>query len=424
MIIKISSQNPLFLDILHKNPDTDEGLYLKSYKNGVLLGNVIDAHEYHCLFQDTKYSYLPEEANQIDFQSHCSPLAALNIASEFFNHLYKENEVLKESVMSWLNKSYLEVDTMPARLEVATFFMDSTWYRNDRYLLSKYIKGIELVPKIGNNFTLIVEGDSVIETMQKFSIVALFAHVTNNYGIFTFIQDDFAQKYITILTNLKGIPYFVFYLFIRRIIKSPKQFALFKPQMEAYFDNEIQFVYADTHQSRKDFICENIDKNVQVLDFGCGELQYFKRLTKMGFKEKYWAHDEADYEPLVNKIREMDKVENLFWLGEKDDIKGFEGQIILSEVIEHNSLEEAENILTWIRNNTKFTQIFITTPNSEFNVNYEMSTEFRHEDHDIELTKAEFISLIEKVFGKNYEYFGLGDCVKGIYPTSAVIIKN
>ena len=77
MVIILKSENINLLDILHKNPSTDEGLYLKELKNGILIGNAVSNTEYHCFFQDLKHSYLPEEGNQIDFQSFCSPLLAL-----------------------------------------------------------------------------------------------------------------------------------------------------------------------------------------------------------------------------------------------------------------------------------------------------------------------------------------------------------
>lgn len=424
MIIQLKSDNKYFLDILYKNPNTDQGLYLKELKNGIIIGNVIDANEYHCVFLDGKHSYLPEEGNQIDFQSYCSPLLALNMATEFFNHLYKENASLSETVISWLNKNYNEVDTEKCTIEVATFFIDSGWYKNEKYLLSKYIDGISLNHKIGNNFELKIEGATVREALQKFSLVALFSHFTNKYAVYTYIDDYFIQKHITMLTNISGIPYFVFYLFIKRIMRSPVQFEKFKPQLEAYFDNQIQFVFTDTHQSRKEFICSKINFDETVLDFGCGEMQYFRMLQKKGFRQEYHAYDEVDFKHISDKIIAIENADNLHWVESLDELKGFEGQIILSEVIEHNSLEEAKALLIWIRDNTKFTQLFVTTPDKDFNENYELAEEFRHDDHDFELSNAEFVTLIDEIFPNPKTYYGVGDCVKGIYPTSAVIIQK
>ncbi|MBW1655346.1 hypothetical protein [Flavobacterium quisquiliarum] len=424
MIIKLKSDNKYFLDILYKNPNTDQGLYLKELKNGIVIGNVIAENEYHCVFLDGKNSYLPEEGNQIDFQSYCSPLLALNMMTEFFNHLYKENKVLDETVIPWLEKNYDEVDTAKCTIEVPTFFIDSNWYKNEKYLLSKYIDGITLVHKIGNNFELKIEGSTVREAMQKFSLVALFTHFTNKYAVYTFIDDYFIQKHITMFTNLTGVPYFVFYLFIKRIMRSPVQFEKFKPQLEAYFDNEVQFGFTDTHQSRKEFICGKINFDEAVLDFGCGELQYYKMLHKKGFTADYYAYDEVDFKHIADKIQESERTDNLIWTENLEELKGFEGQIILSEVIEHNSVEDAKELLIWIRDNTNFTQLFVTTPDKAFNVNYELTEEFRHDDHDFELSNAAFVTFINEIFPNPKTFHGVGDCVKGVYPTSAVIIQK
>ncbi|KRD12681.1 hypothetical protein ASE21_01900 [Flavobacterium sp. Root901] len=424
MIIKLKSDNKYILDILYKNPNTDQGLYLKELKNGIVIGNVISENEYHCIFLDGKKSYLPEEGNQIDFQSYCSPLLALNMMTEFFNHLYKENEVLNETVIFWLEKSYNNVDTEKCTIEVPTFFIDSNWYKNEKYLLSKYIDGISLQHKIGNNFELKIDGATVREAVQKFSLVALFTQFTNRYVVYTFIDDYFIQKHITMFTNLTGIPYFVFYLFIKRIMRSPVQFEKFKPQLEAYFNNEVQFVFTDTHQSRKEFICKEINFDESVLDFGCGELQYYKLLQKRGFTQEYWAYDEVDFKHIADKIQETERIENLSWIENLEELKDFEGQVILSEVIEHNSLEEAKALMIWIRDNINFTRLFVTTPDKDFNVNYELTEEFRHDDHDFELSNREFRNLIDEIFPYQKTFHGVGDCVKGVYPTSAVIIQK
>jgi len=424
MQIIIQSENNHLLDILYKNPATDLGLYAKELRNGVLIGNAVSANEYHCLFQDTKNSYLLDEGNPIDFQSYCSPLLALNMATEFFNHLFKSNETLESTTLSWLGKTYPEIDTLPANVIVPTFFIDSGWYKNGTFLLSKYIDGILVTPKIGNNYQLAVKGKNIRETLHKFSVVALFCHFTNKHSEYMYIDDYFVQKHITILANLSNVPYFVYYLFIKRLMRSPEQFRTFKPQLEAYFNNTIQFAFTDTHQSRKEFICNRIENDEAVLDFGCGNLQYFKKLRKKGFIAEYLAHDEEDFEATVDKIIEYENVENLHWIANKEDLKGFYGQVILSEVIEHNTLEEAKDLLYWIKENISFTKLFITTPNSEFNVNYEMTDEFRHDDHDFELSKQEFMELIASIFPNKMEYHGIGDCVNGIYPTSAMIVYN
>lgn len=425
MQLTITSENPYLLDILHKNPTTDFGIYAKKHRNGVMIGNGNNSQEYQIIFQDRKNSYVPEGSNPIDFQNYCSPLLALHICNEFFSHLLKEKNALAKTQINWLGKTYEEIDTEKATIKIATFYVDSNWYRNDTFLLNKYIPGIQLTPKIGKNFSLEIHGKNIREAINILAIVASFCQFTNQYTEYLYIDDFFIQKQITILKNIENLPYFVFYLFIKRLMRSPEQFNEFKPQLEAYFNDNIQFVFTDTQESRKKFICDKINFDEPILDFGCGSLQYYKKLTKMGFRKSYWAHDAEDFEYLVDKLSEYEETQNLEWISNPQDLLDFKGQIILSEVIEHNTKEEAIQLLEWIKNNIKFSRLFITTPNNTFNKHYAMSEEFRHDDHDFELTKIEFETLLNNLFkGQTIEYFGVGDCVHGEYPTSGAIIHS
>ncbi|MFB9080964.1 hypothetical protein ACFFWB_26730 [Flavobacterium procerum] len=53
---KLKSDNKNFLDILHKNPNTDQGLYLKELKNGIVIGkrNFAEKRISLCLFKNGK----------------------------------------------------------------------------------------------------------------------------------------------------------------------------------------------------------------------------------------------------------------------------------------------------------------------------------------------------------------------------------
>jgi hypothetical protein len=100
--------------------------------------------------------------------------------------------------------------------------------------------------------------------------------------------------------------------------------------------------------------------------------------------------------------------------------------IILTEVIEHNSMDEAKALITKALS-YNFNKLIITTPNVEFNPFYSMEDTFRHEDHCFELTRDEFRSLITSCIEGNkvnVEYFYLGDSLNGIQPTQGCIIFN
>lgn len=432
MILTISSPNPNLLDLLFKNPDTDDGLYFKPLKNGIVVGNAVNAHKYEVVFQDTKYSYLPEDSNQIDFQSYCGPLVVLQVCNELFGHLLKEKSEYLTQEISWLGKTQGEIDTYPCEIEIPTFYIHSNWYRDGIFLLGKYFPELQVTHTVGRNFRLKISARDVFDAFNLLNLVSLFTHITNEYGMFTFIDDSFAAKYMRVLTNISNVPYFVFYLFIKRAVKSDKQFSAVKPVFEKYLAErgiEANLTYYNTHLNRVHFISSKLALDVPILDIGCGEFIYYKRMMKLGFKHRYYAVDtDPIFERMAENMLARYEEENLLFY---NTLEAFENRervnILLTEVIEHNSLEDAKTLIRQALT-YNFNDLFITTPNSEFNIHYTDSDDMRHDDHHFELTHDAFKKLIEEsVDGKEditITYAQIGDTLNGIQPTQACIIHN
>ena len=429
MIIRIKSDNDYLMDVLNKNPDTDMGLYFKSLKNGQVAGNIVDKHHYEVVFQDEKYSYLPEESNQIDYQSYCSPLAALHICNELFAHILKSRDEFSQKEIKWLGRTQGDVDTMPCCIEAPSFYMDSNWFRNGRFLLTKYFDGLQVEQQSSRIFRLVISAPSIFEAFNMFSLVSLFTHITNDYGIFTYIDDNLAQKYGRILTNIRRVPYFVFYLFILRAVKSEKQFRDLKPVFEKYLADEgllVDLQWQGTAQQRIRFISKQLESDVPILDIGCGELLYYKRMMKSGFKAMYYAVDKDErIEALCGAIARRYDENNLVFFNSLDEFHLVEKlNVILAETIEHNTLGDAKALIRKAFD-YHINKMIITTPNIEFNQFYNMESAFRHDDHVFELTPAEFRAIIDEcIAGKScrVEYFYLGDSINGIQPTQGCII--
>jgi len=429
MIIKISCENDYLMDILLKNPDTDFGLYFKPLKNGQIAGNIIDKHHYEAVFQDEKYSYLPEDSNQIDYQSFCSPLVVLHICNELFSHILKTRDEFAQKEVLWLKRTQGELDTVPCRIEIPSFYIDSNWFRGGRFLLSKYFEGIIMEKQSSRVFGLTVSAPTIFEAFNLLCIVSLFTHTTNDYGLFTFIDDSLAQKYGRILTNIRHVPYFVFYLFILRAVKSEKQFYDLKPVFEKYLANEglqVDLKWQGTKQQRMQFITGQLDLYIPILDIGCGELEYYKKMMKLGFKGRYYAVDKDEQrETLSRTIAKRYEENNLEFYHSLDEFHSQDKlNVILTEVIEHNNVEEAKAL---IRQALEYNvnKMIITSPNLEFNRFYNMENLLRHDDHIFEPTAAEFRAMIDEcAAGKNckLEYFYLGDSINGIQPTQGCII--
>lgn len=431
MIIKITSNNDYLLDILFKNPNTDFGLYFKSLKNGQIVGNAIDKHHYDVVFQDTKYSYLPEESNQIDYQSYCSPLVILHICNELFGHILKSKDEFSAKEISWHNITQGEADTESCTIEVPSFYIDSNWYRNNKFLLTKYFDGIEIVQQSSRVFKLTVSAKSIFEAINLLALVALFTHVTNNYSVYTYIDDQLAQKYGRILTNIDNVPYFVFYLFIMRAVKSPRQFQELKPVFESYLEKsglKADLVLEGTYRQRVQFITSNLEKDIPVLDIGCGELTYYKKMMALNFTAPYYAVDtDSQFERLAQNIARRYDEDNLVFFNSLDEFNSDEQvNILLTEVIEHNPIEDAKELIRKALS-YNFNKLLITTPNVEFNQFYNMDSEMRHDDHHFEPTREEFESLIGECLSDNklnVTFFQLGDSLNGIQPTQGCIINR
>ena len=429
MIIKISCENNYLMDILYKNPDTDFGLYFKPLKNGQIAGNIVDKHHYEVVFQDEKYSYLPEESNQIDYQSYCSPLVVLHICNELFSHILKSRDEFAQKEILWLRRTQGEVDTVPCRIEIPSFYIDSNWFRGGRFLLTKYFEGLVMEKQSSRIFSLTISAPTIFEVFNLLCLVALFTHSTNDYGLFTFVDDSLAQKYGRILTNIRNVPYFVFYLFILRAVKSEKQFFDLKPAFEKYLADEgmqVDLKWQGTKQQRIQFITNRLDMDTPILDIGCGDLEYYKKMMKIGFKGQYYAVDKAEnIEALSRTIGKRYEENNLMFFSSLDEFHSKDKlNVLLTEVIEHNTVEEAK---TLIKQALEYpvNKMIITTPNVEFNCFYNMEKPLRHDDHIFEPTSAEFRILIDEcAAGKdcNVEYFYLGDSINGIQPTQGCII--
>lgn len=434
MILKIKSENPYLLDILHKNPTTDFGLYAKNLKNGVVIGNCVSPNAYEITFQDSKYSYLPEDSNAIDFQSYVSPLVVLHISNDFLGTLLKPRTEYLASSMKWLDKSYQELDNQSCTIEVLSFYINSSWVKGNEFLLSRYFPNVSVQHKVGRNYHLTIEGKTVFEAVNLLNLISVFVHITNNYGPFTFIDDSFAEKYTRLLTNLENVPYFVFYLFIKKAIKTPKQFEKLKPKLEDYFIQqgiEAKFSYGFNHQERVNYIADKLSLDNEILDVGCGEFIYFRKLVKMGYEKTYYAIDEdSKFEALSEQVQQKLNVDNLRFFNSLEafdtSYKGQKLDILLTEVIEHNSEDEAKSVIDKLLK-YNFNQIIITTPNKDFNKYYfEDEESKRHDDHDFEMTGNEFHQFMNQFQNDllELEFDQIGDSLDNVSPTQVCILTK
>lgn len=419
MILRIKSENENLMSILNKNPNTDLGLYLKPLRNGHIVGNVVDKNNYEVVFCDTKFSYTSYEDNSMDFKSFCSPEVILNIIRDIFPQLLKTQDVYYNGTIPWLgDKSFKEVDSVGCEIVVDNFLINSGWYRNGEFLLSRYIPNV-IVDENGKEriYKLTIKGDNVYDAFNLLGLVSFLTALTNSNDYY--VDNSQVVKYSDVLVNIKNIPYFVYYLFIKRAVRSSKTFDEIVDKLQQKFSQDNGGIYTkftpnDTHRDRILYCASHLDFEKPILYFGCGELKHEKYSMKH-FKNTVWSYDIEDVTNLHNSIIQNNKIKNWFFTTNLQDIdKDLEYQVVLTEVIEHNKPTEMLKELKKTLKDFKISKLIITTPDKDFNKNYLLEdNEVRLDDHVFEYTLGEFKNFCEQLSGLQggIEYHQIGDVV-------------
>lgn len=136
---------------------------------------------------------------------------------------------------------------------------------------------------------------------------------------------------------------------------------------------------------------------VKVLDLGCGTAKLRDKLTKSN-KLIYFG-----IERNPRRIAQFIKQTNLLAPNiREEDLQP--DWLVLSEVIEHLNQEERAQLIDLVINFYQPEQIFLSTPNVDYNVNYGLAEgEYRHSDHKIEYNHSQFIEeVVSKLSDANY----------------------
>jgi len=139
--------------------------------------------------------------------------------------------------------------------------------------------------------------------------------------------------------------------------------------------------------------------------------------------------DEEALETVTRKARakELDNLVPLSSIGHfLDQYNGEKVDVILTEVIEHMSPEEAQALILQVCAEVDFDRFIITTPNADFNPFYELEG-YRHPDHKWEMGEKEFGQWIDgfiETAGCRAEPAAIGDGVNSIRTTQGVILTK
>lgn len=416
-IIQVTSTNPQFSFLIKKNPNS--GMLLRSVRKGMAYGWYTDAQTFNVYFKDAdnEISYKQHEQESFEYLNvsrYNTPLFPLNAISEFFSAPLKvQGEADTEGYEHTFHINMIHVE-----LERYIHFFE-------KHLLDFTFELTHLAHK---SYSLTVKTKkSMYELLHTVSVLCLFLSIFGKE--FIDISDSILSKYIKSI-HVMDAPFYIRSLFVRNFLSSRDRFRRYKAELERTDKYDIQFAYGGTGLQRRQYIGNVLPFDKAIVDVGCGE--GFYALSFAGkIEDSYYAIDIN--EELLEKVKrkaEAREIENIVTCSSIDQfLESYSGErvdVILTEVIEHMSLEEAEQLIRQICAKVDFDRFIITTPNADFNRYYELSG-FRHDDHKWELGEAAFRQWMIGIIGNldvQGEFVAIGDCVNQITTTQGVILQR
>lgn len=423
--LQLISNNPKFSFILRKNPDS--GMLIKSNRKGRLFGWYTNPETYNMYFRDSdvEVSYSQEDFEYMDVTRYNAPMFLVNAFHSFLNHMKKvdENDTVGYDNMLMINQMKCKphsIETFKSHFPEYEFSFEEVAF---------------------HNYKITIKTKKTVRELTNLSqVLAIFNALLNND---LYITEDEIDKYLACLLVIDA-PYFVRHLFKCYFLRTQELFNKYKKLLETSEKGKLEFEFGNNLVQRTNFIKKHLDLKSHIVDVGCGEGHYVRefapKIDKNGLE--YHAID-IDIGRLdsVKRMCERKGIDNVATWTSIDEFTSVEESlcpnnsvVIMTEVIEHMTKEDAEilinRILKW-----PLKSLIITTPNKEFNHNYQLFEEdVRHDDHKLEFNKEDFETLIKGLVdnsnssnnrGSNMsvEFFDVGDSVNNLKPTLAAIVN-
>lgn len=433
MIITLSSTNPDLSFIIKKNPT---GLpIVRPLRNGYLIGwypkNIKDVpgdefnnpQIYVIYFHDSpdacSFQMLDKgnEAKYVNGGQYCSPLIVIGAQSEILGTALGKKDDLDVSHFHTLTISGFWIKNM-------------TIFRN---LLDAFQEvQVELKHLLGHMYQVQMQYQGALyDFMSIISLISIITAMTNHEPVM--MENASIEKYTKLLhrSTTNKVAHDGWYL--RYIFK--KRSRMTKKHLHLLDTPRIKMTYGNTSDARCDFIWYNLSNfNMDFLDIGCGTDLSIRRMIhrrwNQGASISNYGYYLVDSDP---KVRERLANRGLSCHESIDDFyvnnPDFNGCMIMTEVIEHNDAEKAEEIIN-IALSYRPSKIMITTPNFTFNQFFSSNPEtlvkrYRHDDHQWEMTFEEFQSWLSRIVDDtpyDIKFLGIGDTIDGIPITSGAIL--
>lgn len=406
-MFKLNSENKDLSWVLIKNPES--GVAEKKIRQGTGYGwfqNPDNPTSYVCYFKDgiDQCSFSEEGFEYLDQSQYSSMLvnwALINTLLSSASRNDNEKDVVSKQSITFYNVSKFNTRAM-------------------EHFVGWGIYDVEVVEVENDIFDITVSGDSTIKDLLNFCMVmCIFVS-----GRMRNVDKDFYEKYTKIMREF-DLPYFLRYLFVRNYISDKSSYDKYIGLIEK---ENMVLNAGDTSMQRLRSIEKQLTFLNAILDIGCGEGFYAMNFTRDPDVEYHAMDTDEEMVDIVQRKANA-RGKNITTYNNLEDVdKNKIFDILLVEVIEHMSLEDAKKLLKYVVKYFKFQRIFVTTPNKAFNPHYLIKDdEFRHDDHKWEMDFKDFKSLIVEIFGGLnvcIDFQGIGDSVDGEHTTSCAVIKN
>ena len=368
MIIQINSSNKRSSYILNKNPSS--GLTIKGLRKGFIFGKFVGALSYVCGFEEgVNQDSFEKEDNYLIYKGYCSAEAALNVLTNLFDCVTKDN-----------NKQYedsLSLNTITIKCIEA----------NEKNLFTFNSEAIKLswanVADDCNLIQLDISNKGSLIDLIRYTCLFLYMQVVNNNT--GFLQIDQARLYANIIKKDDSIPFIIRHRF-RGILEQN----IAKKIVPMLNNESVKLCNIGRNENqRMAFVSQHI-KYKNVLDIGCGHGKFIK--TSKATKYIGVDIDEKALERAKVKAGYVN-IEASFYTDWQEGIEQLTEPttVLLIEFIEHVERELANKILIGLIQNRYVNQILISTPNKNFNKYFNiLDSNVRFEDHIYELTEKEF----------------------------------
>lgn len=416
-IVQLKSTNPKFTFLIKKNPQS--GMQLRPVRKGIAYGWYSDDMTYNVFFKDAdnELSYKQNDSDSFEYLNvsrYNTPLFPLNAVNEFFSTPVKAQD--ERDIEGYEHTFYIHM-VQVERLHYIEFF-------------NKHLKDytFSLQHQAHKSYSLtITTHKSLYHLLHMTQVLSLFLSIFGDEYID--ISDRILDKYIRSL-NVIDAPFYIRSLFARSFLTTRELFKRYKASIEQTEQASIGLEYGGTAMQRRTFISGELPFNKPVLDIGCGEGFYAIPFAGK-IESTYYAVDiNAELLEVVNRKAKAKQIDNIATFGSLDHfLESYNGEqvdVILTEVVEHMSEDEAAALIRQIIGSVDFGQLIVTTPNADFNRYYELEG-FRHEDHKwemgIDAFREWFTDTIQGL-AVEAEYGMVGDRVDEIRTTQSAIVRR